>query len=54
VASLLPTVAMGKEDGCTIAVATVVARTTAFGIAGDCPNTIAGKVYAAVLKVGYT
>jgi hypothetical protein len=48
VASLVPTMTMGKEHGCTAA----VAGTTTVGIACDCPNT-AIEVGATVLWVGY-
>jgi hypothetical protein len=46
-ASLLPAVAIGKENGCTAATA------TAAGTTPNCPN-IAIEDDAAVLKVGYT
>jgi hypothetical protein len=52
VAPQVPTVAMGKEHGCTATAATAMARTAAIGTASDCPNT-AVEVDAAVLRVGY-
>jgi hypothetical protein len=48
-ASLVPTVAVGKENGCTA----VAARTVTVGTMDDCPST-AVEVDATALPVGYT
>jgi hypothetical protein len=48
-ASLVPTVAVGKENGCT----TVAAGIVSVGTMGDCPST-AVEVNATALPMGYT